>query len=286
MNWNDARVFLAIAETGSLAGAAKRLGKNHSTVFRRLNALETSLNTRLFERQSSGYVTTPIGDRLLELSRDVEGMFQQIDREVAGRDLEPTGLVRLTTAPNIARTLMPSVVRDLQASHPGIVLEIAVGDADYNLSRREADIALRATRSPPLHLVGRKILDLSWWVCGASRSRRRTPANLDALKNHPLVGADAALMRLDAFQWLERHYADQIVARANDLSTMAAMTVAGVGLSVLPSDQREISLKHLLRVPNLDGELWLLTHPDLRRVARIRAVWDAVLRSAHVLSKL
>ncbi|MEM7503607.1 MAG: LysR family transcriptional regulator [Pseudomonadota bacterium] len=284
MNWNDARVFLAIAETGSLAGAAKRLGKNHSTVFRRLNALEASLNTRLFERQSSGYVTTPIGDRLLELSRDVEGMFQQIDREVAGRDLEPTGLVRLTTAPNIARTLMPSVVRGLQASHPGIVLEIAVGDGDYNLSRREADIALRATRSPPLHLVGRKILDLSWWVCGASRSRRQTPLNLDALTNHALVGADAALMRLEAFQWLERHYADQIVARANDLSTMAAMTVAGVGLSILPSDQREMSLKHLLRIPNLDGELWLLTHPDLRRVARIRAVWDAVLRSAHVLS--
>lgn len=278
-------MFLAIAETGSLAGAAKRLGKNHSTVFRRLNALESSLSTRLFERQPSGYVTTPVGDRLLEMSRDIEAMFQQIDLEVSGRDLQPTGQVRLTTAPNIARTLVPTVVRELREAHPGIVLEIAVGDADYNLSRREADIALRATLNPPLHLVGRKILDLSWWICGAARTRRRPPATLDALMDYPLIGADRGLMRLDAFQWLEKHYSEQIVARANDLSTMAAMTLAGVGLSVLPSDQREASLKHLLRVPNLDGELWLLTHPDLRRVARVRAVWDAVLRSAHTLAQ-
>lgn len=275
MNWNDLKVFVAIAEAGSLAGAARTLGQNHSTVFRRLNALESAVRTRLFDRLPGGYTLTPAGERMLELARQVDDAIQTIDRELAGRDLEPTGTVRLTTAPNLARTIVPTALKALRSTHPGISIEVAVGDSDYDLNRREADLALRATSRPPEHLVGRKVMTLDWWICGGTRSS--AAARRGDFGRADFIGAERTLMRLAAFQWLERHHGERIVARANDLSTMAALAKAGVGLALLPADQRESGLKRLSRVPGLSGELWLLTHPDLRHVRRIRAVWEALI---------
>ena len=188
--------------------------------------------------------------------------------------------MRLTTAPNIARTVVPGVVRKLQRTHPGILVEVAVGDSDYDLNRREADLALRATTRPPEHLVGRRVATLAWAVCSASSSRGRQPASEADLAGMPMIGADAAMMRLDAFQWMEDNYHDEIVARANDLSTMAALARAGVGLALLPSDQCGSGLQRLFDIEGLSGELWLLTHPDLRNVRRIRVVWDALAEAA------
>ena len=283
MNWNDLRVFLSIAEHGSLAGASRALDVNHSTVFRRLNTLEGDLDTRLFDRRPDGYQLTPVGDRLRELSLDVETAIQSIEREVAGRDLEPRGTVRLTTAPNIARTLVPRAIKILKKTHPQIVVETSVGDSDYDLNRREADIALRATTAPPDHLVGRKLAELHWAVCASSSRRGKCPRNPRELGGEALIGADASMMRLKAFQWVEANFADRIVTRANDLSTMAALARAGVGLAVLPSDQKGEGLKRLFRVPDVGGELWLLTHPDLRHVRRIKVVWDALVEVASDL---
>ncbi len=278
MNWNDLKVFLAIAEAGSLAGAAKALQQNHSTVFRRLNALEAALDTRLFERLPAGYALTPAGEHMLSLARGAERAVHAIERDVAGRDLAPSGSVRLTTAPNLARTLVPGAIRHLRRTHPGIHVEVSVGDSDYDLSRREADLALRATLRPPEHLVGRKLLDLRWWFCSSTRLQRRLDT-LAALQAQPLIGADDALQRLAVFQWLETNYRPQIVARSNDLSTMAALAREGVGIALLPSDQREPGLRRCVEVPEVRSELWLLTHPDLRSVQRIRTVWEALTQA-------
>jgi DNA-binding transcriptional LysR family regulator len=278
MNWNDLKVFLAIAEAGSLAGAAAKLEHNHSTVFRRLNALEQALATRLFDRLPTGYALTPVGERTLELAREAAHAIEAIDRELAGRDLAPSGTVRLTTTADIARTLVPPALAVLRAAHPEILVEISIGDTDYDLNRREADIALRATTKPPEHLIGQKLADLCWWVSGAAGGKQPHPTTPEQMYGVPLIGADRSLIRLAAMQWLEANYKSQIVARANDLSTMAALACAGIGLAVLPSDQRETGLQRLFEVPGVKGELWLLTHPDLRRVRRIRAVWEALGR--------
>ena len=282
MNWNDLRVFLAIAETGSLAAAARRLGNNHSTVFRRLNALEDDLGVRLFERFNAGYQLTSAGERMLELARMTDGTVQQIERELAGRDFSPAGKVRITTAPNISHTILPRAVKSLRKSHPQIVLEIAVGDTEYDLNRREADIALRATTQPPEHLIGRRVMEMDWWVCCASSNRKPLPKSLADLRQLPFIGADPAMLSIDAFQWLEANYGDNIVARSNDLSTMAMLSVAGLGFAVLPSDQDAPGLKRVMQVPDSRGELWLLTHPDLRNVQRIKAVWDAVIAAIEL----
>lgn len=276
MNWNDLKVFLAIAEAGTLAGAARSLQQNHSTVFRRLNALETDMDVRLFERLPGHYSLTPAGERMLELARGADAAVQSIERELAGRDLEPRGTVRVTTAPNIARAILPGALQRLRKSYPGVLVEVSVGDSDYNLARREADIALRATSSPPETLVGRKVADLQWWVCAAATQRSRLPKSVSGLREQPLIGADTAFLRVQAYQWLEQQCGATIVARANDISTMAALAKAGVGLALLPSDQDMAGLRRVFRVKELRGELWLLTHPDLRKVRKIRVVWDAL----------
>lgn len=275
MNWNDLQVFLAIAETGSLAGAARLLGNNHSTVFRRLGALEQDLKVRLFERLPTGYLLTPTGEKMLTLARDAQSAVDKIHLELAGRELLPRGKVRVTTAPNLAHTVLPMAAKKLRSSHRDIQLEIAVGDSDYDLNRREADIALRATSSPPENLVGKRLVNLDWWLCCSKRFPKK-PKTIKQLQGHPVIGADSALMRLEVFKWLEEQCPEQIIVRANDLSTMAELARAGLGIALLPSDQKETGLSRLLRLPDHASELWLLTHPDLRFAPRIRAVWEAL----------
>ncbi|KAA9130187.1 LysR family transcriptional regulator [Marinihelvus fidelis] len=281
MNWNDLELFLAIAEAGTLAGAARSLRVNHSTVFRRLNTLEADLDTRLFDRQPEGYALTPAGEKMLAPARQAQAAVQSIELDIAGQDLQATGTVRLTTAPNIARTLVPPAVRALRDSHPGIRLEVLVGDTDYDLGRRQADIALRATTRPPEQQVGRRLVDLAWWVCRPAILGDEPPVGLDELSGRPMIGADHSMMRLDAFQWLEAHHASDIVTRANDLTTMGALARAGVGYALLPADQAEPGLDRLFTLPGIEGQLWLLTHPDLRRVRRIDAVWNALVETTR-----
>lgn len=273
MNWNHLPLFLAIANTGSLNGAAKALNVNHSTVFRRLGELENRLKTRLFDRLPEGYVLTSAGEQMLPLALQVEDAMNQLSRQIMGRDVGLTGRVRITTAPNLARRIMPSVVAKLRKEHPQIELEISAGDHDYDLSRREADLALRATSSPPATLVGRKLVSLIWQVF-APLNYPDPPSSLSELQEHPVIGADQNLMRLKAFKELSK---DQVyAARCNDLSTMAELCRAGVGLAILPSDQEHREVTPLFELPDVPGQLWLLTHPDLRNVPRIRTVWEVI----------
>ncbi len=258
------------------------LAVNHSTVFRRLAALEEDLQVRLFEKHAHGYVLTQAGERMLVLGRDVDASVNKIQLELTGRDLEVSGKVRVTTAPNLARTVMPVAQKKLRKQHPDLVLELAVGDSDFDLARREADIALRATTRPPEQLVGKRLTELQWWVCAGKRERK-VPKNLQQIGNHALIGADSELLRLPVFSWLETQYSQQVVSRCNDLSTMAALAATGVGLALLPSDQCEERMRRLFALSDFRSELWLLTHPDLRFTPRIRAVWNAIESSVHQL---
>ena len=280
MNWNDIPLFLAIAEQGSLAGAARALGVNHSTAFRRLNSLEQAMGVRLFERLSGGYQLTTAGHDLLADARQASTAVDTLVRRAAGRDRSLSGDVRLTTAPNLARQFLPGALRRLRRQHPGIRVQVIVSDIDYDLARREADLALRATQRPPDYLVGRKVLEISWHVVASAdyMAGRSTPRTMQDLADHDLIGADAGFQRLEVFRRLHRQFPPaQFVATANTLDAMAAMARADLGLAVLPSDQVCDGLFRVLPFePPVPAALWLLTHPDLRTVARIRAVSDAV----------
>ena len=280
MNWNDIPLFLAVADARSLAGAARVLGVNHSTVFRRLNGLEQAMGVRLFERLPEGYVLTAVGQEIAREAQQARAAVDAMARTAAGRDASLAGDVRLTTAPNLARQFVPGALARLRQAHPGIRVEVVVSDSDYDLARREADLALRATSHPPDYLIGRKVLDVRWFVMAGKAYLRETsaPRVMQDLEQHALIGADAGFQRLEAFRLLHRRFArEQFVATANTLDTMAALATAGLGLAVLPGDQVGPELVRLFPFqPAVSNGLWLLTHPDLRRVARIRAVSDAI----------
>ena len=276
MNWNHVPLFLAVAENGTLAGAARSQGVNHSTAFRQLNALENEVGSRLFERLSDGYVLTAVGEDLLPHARAARDAVDAMNRSAAGRDQELSGDVRLTTAANLAEQHLAPMLADLQLSHPGIRVELIVSDSDYDLGRREADLALRATPTPPEYLIARKVVDLDWVLVAspAYLSGRPRPADVTELSGHRLIGADQGFQRLAAFQHLhQRIPREQFAATTNSLNTMAAMAESGLGIALVPTDQVSPGLERLFVFePGIPGSLWLLTHPDLRRVARIRAV--------------
>lgn len=272
LDWEDLRYVLAIGREGTLAGAARRLGVNHSTVFRRLQQAEARLGLRVFERLPQGYVPTAAGEAVLAEAARMDEAADALARRVAGSDVRLSGRIRLTTAPNLASDYVAGYLPEFAAAYPGIRIEIAVGDRDYDLARREADLALRATPRPPEFLAGRQVTALSWWVC-AGEGYASPPRSMDEVGAHPLIGAEASFLRVAPFAWLEKTFGEErIVARANDLNTMAALAIAGLGLALLPSDQSRAGLRRLFPLqPAFPAALWILTHPDLRRVARIQA---------------
>ena len=268
----DLRTLLAIAREGSLAGAARRLRVNHSTVFRRLGAIEARLGTRLFERQGGSYVITAAGEDLLRTAERVEAEVEALERRLSGQDLRLTGSLRLTAPDDISEVLVMPLLAEFRHSYPEITVELAVDNRMLNLTRREADVALRPTRQPPETLAGRRIAGLASAVYGpagadgGNTSDRRWVAWEEG-GGPPLVA-----------RWLAEHVDRHAIAyRSNSMLNQASAARAGLGLAVLPcfladGDPRLQRISGPL--PELATELWLLTHPDLQRTARIRALLD------------
>jgi DNA-binding transcriptional LysR family regulator len=160
MNWDDLRLVLAVVREGTLSGAARDLRVTHSTVFRRLGAIEGRLGVRLFERFRDGYSATPAGEAAAALATRFADDFVALERRLSGQDLRPSGTVRIATTDTISAMLMRHVPA-LRAAHPEISLEVTVSNAVANLTRREADVAIRPTPEPPETLVGRRIADIA-----------------------------------------------------------------------------------------------------------------------------
>ena len=265
-DWNDVQVFLAIARGGSLAAAARTMKVNHSTVFRRLNAFEDALGVRLFERLPGGYALTAEGDSIRAEAEAVEGNINALERKIAGRDFALRGDIRLTTPHGLAIGFVAQYLPDFIARYPGIRIEIAASDSDFDLNRREADVALRATLQPPEHLVGRQVASLCWWVCAGAGylERMGRPAGMADLAMHQLINTDNAFQRLPVFAWLQKNIADDvIVARAGDLDTMTALAREGVGLALLPSDQHLPDLIRLFPVEPRNALVVVTPRPHL-----------------------
>lgn len=275
MDWNGLKVFLAIEQSGSLAGAARILDVNHSTVFRRLNTFEKALGARLFERLNEGYVLTPLGEELKEIANRIESGFNELDRRILGRDVQPKGRVRITAPNNLAYRYLPAYLADFNQDYPDIKVELLVSNQEINMNTRQADIAVRVTDAPSEHLVGRNVKTIAWSVYGSVAYRKQYgfPTNLKDLKQHQFVGASGNMQRLPAFIWLERNFSENIAARSDDLVSMSWLAQSGHGLALLPNDQRRPELDTLFDFPHgKSSKLWLLTHPDLRHVERIKLV--------------
>lgn len=274
LGWDDYRIVLAVGRAGSLNGAAKRLALSHPTVFRRINAIERAIGVRLFERARNGYVPTPAGEEVIAAAMELEARISDIERRLAGRDERPAGTVRVATTDTLLLGPLPPLLAAFRREHPAIVLELVADNSLANLSRREADVALRPSAGPPDHLVGRKVANVAFAVY-----RPQSWRGADPDVDHWVV-PDDSLSHLRVSRWLAGHGYDRLAAfRANGLVALRDAAAQGVGQCVLPCYLGDASAG-LVRVgapvPELANELWLLTHPDLRRVARIRTFLDAM----------
>jgi len=276
-NWNDLKLVLAIARAGTLGGGAAALAVNHSTAFRRLNALEDKIGVRLFERLPGGvYRATAEGERVTATAERIETEADALDREVTGRDQRLSGSLRVTSSETLAYSVLTRQLARFRAAHPGIVVELVVDNRVLSLSRREADIALRVTRPKEPDLFGRKLADIGWTVYAAPGLV--APGSIEG---HDFVGWGAEVTGIAAADWLaDKVPAERIGYRANSLINQFTAAKAGIGLALLPCylGDSEPGLVRVIEAPiaELTRELWIVTHADLRKTARVRAFLDIV----------
>ncbi|MFN5110104.1 MAG: LysR family transcriptional regulator [Bradyrhizobium sp.] len=281
LDWNDLRLVLAVAREGSLSGAARKLGVTHSTVFRRLGTIEMAIGTRLFERFRDGYAPTPAGETAAAAAARLEDEVLALERRLAGQDLRPSGPVRITTTDTLGAVLMRHLPA-MRRAHPEIEPEIIVSNAMANLTRREADIAVRPTPAPSELLVGRRVADIAHAVYGSRASlARRNGKDLSA---HDWIGLDDALAGTVIAGWMRDNLPSaRLACRVDALPTLRDAAAAGMGLALLPCYVGDLApaLRRLASKPLAEprSALWLLTHDDLRRTARMRAVLDFLAKA-------
>lgn len=293
LQWDDLRLTLAIAECGTLSGAAAQLGISHPTLSRRLQQIEHRLGTRLFERLPGGLQPTAAGDEAQQLARRLRDDIGALERRIGQRDSTADGAVRLTAPDAVSEYLLPAMLARLCLHHPGLRIDLLVANQLLSLAQREADIALRVTARPTESLRGRRVGTVAMAVY-APRSMRlpaalaqaiepgrpQRPPSAQQLDGLPWVGFDDALACSGPGQWLARHVADsQIRLRANTLLGAAQAVRAGLGCGVLPCFVGAAS-PDLLRIgaplDELAQPLWLLVHPEVARLPRIRRASDAL----------
>jgi DNA-binding transcriptional LysR family regulator len=273
-NWDNLRYFLALARTPKLARAADRLGVSHTTVFRRIQRFETELDTRLFERTPDGHVLTPAGERLLAEVEKMEVALGTISREIVGADQRIDGTVVITTVDLLAAVLLPDVLLRLKQAHPGLAVHLKVGRELADLSRREADIAIRMTRAPPPQLVGRRLGQLVTVACASERYLEAHPTERfpATATGHRFV-IDSSIPYVAIHRWLGPDIDPARVTTCDTLGTAVSLCLAGLGIAVLPRYlvDRHPELRVLATPTDCPGlPVWLLTHPDLKDTARIR----------------
>jgi DNA-binding transcriptional LysR family regulator len=275
LSWDDFRYVKAIADTRSLAGAAERLHVNHSTVFRRLGQIEEQLGSRLFERGRAGYALTASGEQMVQLAERMGDEIVSFERKVTGQDLRPSGELRVTTSDVLLLHFLSDVLVGFRRAYPEIVVDVVVSNQRLNLSKRDADVAVRATYHNPDPQSGSRVARIAWAVFGPEElAGQQFDAATDAgLHDWVAFSDQVALAR--ATKWLKDHAADKrVVYKVNTMIGLAEASASGVGLALLPC-YVGAGITGLARlspiVPDLEGELWVMTHPDLRTTARVRA---------------
>ncbi len=272
----DLEVVLAMARTGTLAAAGERLGVDASTVFRSLQRIERGLGQPLFARSRTGYQANELAQSLAERAEQVEATLEAA-RSAANMAPDPvSGTVRITTTDTILHGLVAPALRALHAQHPGLVYDLHAGNELASLTRRDADIAVRATRRPPPHLVGKHIGPVRVGLYAGKGSAFQHYAEVEAGRA-PWIGVDDAIPDHPSVAWRKRHFPKAMPAyRVNSLQTAMEMVGLGLGVSILPvflADTRSDLVPLLGVLYAGQTELWLLMHPESRHLRRIATVY-------------
>lgn len=273
-SWDDLRFVLAVVREGSLTAAARFLRVDQTTVTRRMKAIEEQQSTKLFDRLRGGVMLTPAGEAFAKAAAEVEQRLIDLDRTITGTNMELAGTVRLTLPHTFAMAWI-SPLTQFAREHPGLELELVVDDSLRNLTRREADVALRYAKSPPEHLVGRKLGRLALAVYGAPELRSIPVEEL------PWIGWEPDLKQSTTERFRQKYSPNSsYVLYATSMLVLIEAARRGHSVVVLSclngdADPRLVRLTE----PEIgDNPLWLLTHPDLQRSPRVRTLMDYIAR--------
>jgi DNA-binding transcriptional LysR family regulator len=280
-DWNDLRYFLAISRAGTLAGAARELGVEHTTVGRRLTALEQTLGVKLFTRGPNGFVATREAEDVLPLAQEIADRIDRIERRAARGDEKIEGIVKLTTSEALSGYFVKRLGA-LREKYPSLLVEVLSGNRPYDLMRGEADLAVRIHTATEPDLIARKVVTTNWtmYACKAYVERKGTPVSPEELAGHDIIAYDASLAAVPGAAWLETHAKGANIAfRANSIISALNAAIVGMGLAVLPCflGDDEPTLVRLTDRFLGSREVMLVVHPDLSKVARVRAVMDFII---------
>lgn len=274
LEWSDLAVILAVCRAGSLSGAARALNQNHSTVFRRINAIEEKSGVRFFERRPDGYAMTEAGETAMQYAERIENEVHALSREVIGQDMRLQGKIRLTAPEALSMVVLPGLCAEFRRRNPEVTFELVGGHSALDLTRREADVAVRATLKPPDAALGRKVCDFRFGLYAS-------PHYLKQHGNGPLAEQPWCLIQ-GTIDWLiplvwkkKAHGERQIVFSSGSTLAVVNATADGMGLTMMPcyvgdTDNRLVRVGEPIEA--LTIELWILTHPDLRHTARVKAL--------------
>jgi len=275
LDWDDLRTVLAVARAGSLAGAARALELRHSTVFRRIEQAEARLGARLFERSRSGWSPNTQGEAVARAAAEMESAALGAERAISGADARLEGTIRIATSELLAGHLLLPLLRPFLAEHPGIEVECDVSNRNVDLTRREADLALRATPQPPDTLVGRRVASMRYAVY-ASRDVIGRRHGAPVLQELPWVGFDERIAHFEIAKWFRDALPEvRPRLRLDSMSALMKAGAAGIGAVLLPTfaaAQEPALVRVTAEIVGPEMGLWLLSHPELRGNARVRAL--------------
>jgi len=275
-DWDRFRYFLVLAETGRLSAASLVLGVSSPTVRRKIRGLEDWLCTKLFTRTPDGYVLTETGSRLVDLVATMRTTARTVERFASGHGSGNAGRVTIATAEGLGTTWLASKITELKQAHSNIEIDLHVSSDHRDLMRLEADIALRLGDPGDLDLIGRRIGRVTCGLYAAQRylNDNGTPHSLADLQHHAIIESSGELERLEQVKQLRRFAGKTSIGiRCNSLLAQFAAMRAGAGILALPTYMTSGVNDVVRLLPdefNVELDMWLLTHPDLRKTERVR----------------
>ena len=273
INWDNLRYVLMVANKGSVAAAARELEVNRTTVLRRINSFQQDLNCRIFDRGDAGYVLTPEAEKMIDAAREVEATLFNMQRQIEGRELKLEGELRVTTTDSFMLSVLGPHLASFRQKHPHIVVDVLVTNTILDLNRRDADVAIRPTPFPDSKLVGRRLRDVEFGVYAIPELVAEA-AGKDLFEGRWIGYADS-LRATPVGSWFETAVPEtNICMRCDSFVAVRIAAENGIGLALLPrflGDQSAALTDLQADTAALTVGLWILTHPDLVRSARVHA---------------
>jgi len=281
----DLEVTLALVRGATLAGAGERLGVDASTVFRSLQRIERGLGRALFERTRAGYLATELATELAERAEQMELALEAARSSVESAPSQLSGTVRITTTDTLLHGLVAPALRSLRAVHPLLNFDLHTGNELASLTRRDADIAVRATKRPPQHLVGKHIGPIRVALYAAKRGGVRKFADVEAGKSD-WIAPDDALPEHPSVVWRKRRFPKVAPRyRVSSILSVLELVALGLGVGIVPlflADGRNDVVRLTEPLEECETDLWLLTHPESRHLRRVGTVYSHLTQTLNM----